>query len=76
MVSHPTRTPFLPDDDWAILRQACQQADVPAEVVERMIAEESKVYGMGRRHGIKEALERLVIEGAEGGSSQGASHGH
>ena len=55
--------PFLTENDWEVLQQVCREAGVPADVVERMLGAENKVYGMGRRHGINEALEDLITEG-------------
>ncbi len=55
--------PFLADDDWVVLQQVCRDVGVPADIVERMLGAENKVYGMGRRHGINEALEELITEG-------------
>ncbi len=56
-------SPFLTDDDWEVLNQVCRDAGVPADIVERMLSAENKVYGKGRRHGIKESLEDLITEG-------------
>jgi hypothetical protein len=53
---------YLPDDDWAVLARVCKETGVRPEVVEQMIAAEGKVFGMGRRHGIHEALEALLAE--------------
>ena len=55
--------PFLTENDWEVLEQVCREAGVPADVVERMLGAENKVYGMGRRHGINEALEELITGG-------------
>ncbi len=56
-------TGVLSDDERAVLQQLCDDAGVSADVVERMIAAENQVYGMGRRHGLWEKLESLVTEG-------------
>lgn len=53
---------LLPEGDWLLLERICREADVPPEVVEQMLIEEHKVFGMGRRHGIKEKLDELVTE--------------
>ena len=63
MSSGERTEPFLTDNDWEVLHQVCQGAGVPADVVERMLGAENKVYGMGRRHGINEVLEDLITEG-------------
>lgn len=55
--------PFLTDNDWDILQQVCREVGVSADIVERMLIAENRVYGMGRRHGINEALEDLITEG-------------
>lgn len=68
----PNRTdPFLTDDDWDVLVRVCAEAGVSPDLVERMIVEENKVYGMGRRHGIHEILagligDAVVVEPREG----------
>lgn len=53
----------LNEEERKILNEVCNEIGVPSSIVERMIAAEQKVYGMGRRHGIKEALEALIEEG-------------
>lgn len=55
----------LNEEERSILKQACDEVGVPCSVVERMIAAEQQVYGMGRRHLIREALEVLVTQGIE-----------
>jgi len=52
---------FLTDDDWDVLCRVCGSVGVEPEVIEKMIVAESRVYGMGRRHGILESLERLIM---------------
>ncbi len=64
-------SPFLTDDERELLQQSCEEAGIPSDIVERMIAEENQVYGMGRRHGIWESLERLVNEGIEREQKEG-----
>jgi hypothetical protein len=51
---------FLTDDDWDVLVKVCKGVGVSPDIVERMIAAENRVYGMGRRHGILESLEGLI----------------
>lgn len=46
-----------------LLRKACAEAGIPPRILERMIIEEGKVFGMARRVGLKEALDRLIVEG-------------
>jgi len=53
----------LTDDERQVLQQVCDDVGIPCAIVEQMIAAESRVYGMGRRHGIWEALEPLVTKG-------------
>jgi hypothetical protein len=57
------KSPLLADDERDILENICQDMGIPCDVVERMIVEENKVYGMGRRHLIFESLRALVAEG-------------
>lgn len=57
---------FLSDDERSILERICGEVGVPCSVVEKMLVAEHRVYGMGRRHGIWEALEPLVSEGVNG----------
>lgn len=57
------RNSLLTADERVILQQSCEEAGIPSDIVEMMIAAESQVYGMGRRHGIWETLEQLVNEG-------------
>jgi hypothetical protein len=59
MSSNEARTQ-LSAADRQILKGICENAGVPTDVVEAMLAEEHAVYGMGRRHGIHERLERLI----------------
>lgn len=54
---------LLANDERAVLEEVCSDIGVLPEIVERMIAAENRVYGMGRRHGIWEALRALVDEG-------------
>lgn len=53
----------LTDDERAVLQKLCDDAGLPCDVIERMVAAENQVYGMGRRHGIVPMLESLVTEG-------------
>ncbi|MCY2977211.1 MAG: hypothetical protein NTU79_00915 [Planctomycetota bacterium] len=53
----------LDDEERRILKEVCDEVGIPSSVVERMIDEEQKVYGMGRRHGIQDVLETLILEG-------------
>ncbi|HYD00078.1 MAG TPA: hypothetical protein VEB22_02530 [Phycisphaerales bacterium] len=53
---------LLPEADWLLLQRICREADLPPEIIEQMLIEEHKVFGMGRRHGIKERLDELVGE--------------
>jgi hypothetical protein len=46
-----------------LLRKACAEAGIPTRIFERMIKEEEKVFGMARRVGLKEVLDRLIVEG-------------
>lgn len=55
----------LNPEEREILKQCCEEVGVPSDIVERMISAESKVFGMGRRHGIWETLELIVNEGIE-----------
>lgn len=70
MTSRPIDSSILSDDERAVLTKICDEIGVPADVVERMIIAENRVYGMGRRHGIWEALEPLVEEGVQRQSGQ------
>lgn len=63
---------LITDDERAVLEEVCSEVGVPAEIVERMIAAENRVYGMGRRHGIWEALKALVDEGVQNRSREAA----
>lgn len=56
---------FLTDDDWKVLERVCADVRIPPEIVEQMIAEESAVYGMGRRHRINGILEDLLSQALE-----------
>jgi len=60
-----TSKALLAEDEREILTKACEEVGVPADIVERMIAAEAQLYGMGRRHGIWETLESLVAEGIQ-----------
>lgn len=60
---HWERSTGLNEEERRILEQVCEEVGVPCSIVERMIVAEQQVYGMGRRHLIKEALENLVTEG-------------
>jgi len=53
----------LNDEERRILAGVCEEVGVPCSIVEQMIAAEQSVYGMGRRHGIREALEILISKG-------------
>lgn len=53
----------LNDEERRILEEVCGEIGVPSSIVEQMIAAEQSVYGMGRRHGIREALEVLIAKG-------------
>lgn len=64
---------LLTDDEREVLQRLCDDAGIPCDVVERMIAAENQVYGMGRRHGIWEMLESLVTEGIEHDATRGGS---
>jgi len=57
--------PFLTEDERAILQQSCEEIGIPSDIVEQMIAAETQLYGMGRRHGIWEMLESLVATGIQ-----------
>lgn len=65
MTDEPIEKPLLTEEERTILRQCCEETGVPIGIVERMIAEETQLYGMGRRHGIWETLELLVAEGIQ-----------
>jgi hypothetical protein len=56
---------YLPDDDRSVLDKACQDVGVPTELVVALIEEESSVYGMGRRHGIRERIDMLLARFCE-----------
>jgi hypothetical protein len=65
---------FLTPDDKKILVHVCAEVGVEPDLVEQMIAAESRVYGMGRRHTIFEFLENAITKavdphhGKKGGS--------
>jgi hypothetical protein len=61
----------LTDDERDVLQKLCDDAGVPCDVIEQMIAAENQVYGMGRRHGIWEMLESLVAEGINRSAPKG-----
>lgn len=61
----------LTDSERQVLRQVCDEIDVPASIVEKMILAEHRVYGMGRRHGLWEELELLIEEGVKRDGSNG-----
>lgn len=65
MAEQSREHPFLTDDDWQVLERVCAEVGVPAEIVEKMISEENKVYGMGRRHRIHGILEDLLTQALE-----------
>jgi hypothetical protein len=55
---------FLTDDDWDVLCRVCESVGVEPDIVEKMIVAENRVYGMGRRHGILESLEKFITDSA------------
>jgi hypothetical protein len=58
----------IAEADWKLLERICHKADVPPEVVKAMLAEEYKVYGMGRRHGIHERLDEMITTAVRSGA--------
>lgn len=62
---------LLTDDDWEVLARVCKEAGVSPDLVERMIVEENKVYGMGRRHGIHEVLAELINDALASAAPEG-----
>jgi membrane-bound lytic murein transglycosylase B len=52
----------LSEEEQDVLEKVCQDVGVPAELVVALIEEESRVYGMGRRHGIRERFDVLLTK--------------
>jgi hypothetical protein len=50
----------LSPEELAVLKQECDEASVPWQLVAEALVEEHKVFGMGRRHGIFERLDELI----------------
>lgn len=55
----------LSKEEQEVLENVCQEVGVPAELVIALIEEESRVYGMGRRHGIRERFDTLLAKYCE-----------
>ena len=56
---------FLSDEEQDVLEKVCRDVGVPAELVVALIEEESRVFGMGRRHGIRERFDMLLAKFGE-----------
>lgn len=59
------RRSFLSAEDEAALEKTCLEAGVPTELVIALIEEETSVFGMGRRHGIRERIDALLTKFTE-----------
>ncbi|MBI2808681.1 MAG: hypothetical protein HYX68_27140 [Planctomycetes bacterium] len=55
-------SPSLSDDERAVLESVCDEIGVPPRLVAALIEEETKVFGMGRRHLIWTQLDSLFRE--------------
>jgi membrane-bound lytic murein transglycosylase B len=56
---------ILSEEEQEVLEKVCQDVGVPPELVVALIEEESRVYGMGRRHGIRERFDLLLAKYCE-----------
>jgi len=68
MTNDRSSNKILTDDERQVLQDICDDVGIPCPIVEQMIVAEHRVYGMGRRHGIWEALEPLITKGLAGSS--------
>jgi len=62
----------IADADWPLLEAICRKAGVPAQVVAEMLECEARVFGMGRRHGLREQLQELITKVVEDLAKGGA----
>ncbi len=54
--------PIFTDDEARVLVKAhCERIGITIDVLEEMIHAENRVLGMGRRHGIFQDLEEILI---------------
>jgi hypothetical protein len=52
---------FTDDEARALVKAHCERIGITIDLLEEMIHAENKVLGMGRRHGIFQDLEEILI---------------